>query len=128
MRKYQEARWHHKKSGAEHSIQRHSSSPTGLSGGCAKPIFDHAHERSAKRQGERGLILCPLSSNLPYRSRRVELRLQQRRKTEEAGFELSVPRDPTKVLKTPEVASAWGRRSQCRRILPDHPYPVQQHQ
>src|ERR1700730_4610169 len=55
-----------KKSGAEHSIQRHSSSPTGLSGGCAKPIFDHAHERSAKRQGERGLILCPLSSNLPY--------------------------------------------------------------
>ena len=75
--------WHHKKSGAEHSIQRHSSSPTGLSGGCAKPIFDHAHERSAKRQGERGLILCPLSSNLPYRSRRVELRLQQRRKTEE---------------------------------------------
>src|ERR1700736_1669592 len=63
--------WHHKKSGAEHSIQRHSSSPTGLSGGCAKPIFDHAHERSAKRQGERGLILCPLSSNLPYRSRRV---------------------------------------------------------
>src|SRR5258706_14285022 len=80
--------WHHKKSGAEHSIQRHSSSPTGLSGGCAKPIFDHAHERSAKRQGERGLILCPLSSNLPYRSRRVELRLQQRRKTEEAGFEL----------------------------------------
>jgi len=99
-------RWHHKKSGAEHSIQRHSSSPTGLSGGCAKPIFDHAHERSAKRQGERGLILCPLSSNLPYRSRRVELRLQQRRKTEEAGFELSVPRDTTKVLKTPEVASA----------------------
>src|SRR5580704_18894230 len=98
--------WHHKKSGAEHSIQRHSSSPTGLSGGCAKPIFDHAHERSAKRQGERGLILCPLSSNLPYRSRRVELRLQQRRKTEEAGFELSVPRDTTKVLKTPEVASA----------------------
>jgi hypothetical protein len=95
--------WHHKKSGAEHSIQRHSSSPTGLSGGCAKPIFDHAHERSAKRQGERGLILCPLSSNLPYRSRRVELRLQQRRKTEEAGFELSVPRDTTKVLKTPEV-------------------------
>ena len=86
-------RWHHKKSGAEHSIQRHSSSPTGLSGGCAKPIFDHAHERSAKRQGERGLILCPLSSNLPYRSRRVELRLQQRRKTEEAGFELSVPRE-----------------------------------
>ena len=84
--------WHHKKSGAEHSIQRHSSSPTGLSGGCAKPIFDHAHERSAKRQGERGLILCPLSSNLPYRARRVELRLQQRRKTEEAGFELSVPR------------------------------------
>jgi len=52
--------WHHKKSGAEHSIQRHSSSPTGLSGGCAKPIFDHAHERSAKRQGEQGLILCPL--------------------------------------------------------------------
>ena len=98
--------WHHKKSGAEHSIQRHSSSPTGLSGGCAKPIFDHAHERSAKRQGERGLILCPLSSNLPYRSRRVELRLQQRRKTEEAGFKLSVPRDTTKVLKTPEVASA----------------------
>ena len=98
--------WHHKKSGAEHSIQRHSSSPTGLSGGCAKPIFDHAHERSAKRQGERGLILCPLSSNLPYRSRRVELRLQQRRKTGEAGFELSVPRDTTKVLKTPEVASA----------------------
>jgi len=98
--------WHHKKSGAEHSIQRHSSSPTGLSGGCAKPIFDHAHERSAKRQGERGLILCPLSSNLPYRARRVELRLQQRRKTEEAGFELSVPRDTTKVLKTPEVASA----------------------
>jgi len=37
----------------------------------------------------------------------VELRLQQRRKTEEAGFELSVPRDTTKVLKTPEVASAW---------------------
>ena len=98
--------WHHKKSGAEHSIQRHSSSPTGLSGGCAKPIFDHAHERSAKRQGERGLILCPLSSNLPYRSRRVELRLQQRRKTEEAGFKLSVSRDTTKVLKTPEVASA----------------------
>ena len=98
--------WHHKKSGAEHSIQRHSSSPTGLSGGCAKPIFDHAHERSAKRQGERGLILCPLSSNLPYRSRRVELRLQQKGKTEEAGFELSVPRDTTKVLKTPEVASA----------------------
>jgi hypothetical protein len=65
-----------------------------------------SHERSAKRQGERGLILCPLSSNLPYRSRRVELRLQQRRKTEEAGFELSVPRDTTKVLKTPEVASA----------------------
>src|SRR5580700_5667130 len=99
-------RWHHKKSGAEHSIQRHSSSPTGLSGGYAKPIFDHAHERSAKRQGEPGLILCPLSSNLPYRSRRVELRLQQRRKTGEAGFELSVPRDTTKVLKTPEVASA----------------------
>src|SRR5437588_10004904 len=41
-----------KKSGAEHLIQRHSSSPTGLSGGCAKPIFDHAHEKSAKRQGE----------------------------------------------------------------------------
>ena len=79
------------KSGAEHSIQRHSSSPTRLSGGCAKPIFDHAHERSAKRQGKRGLILCPLSSNLPCRARRVELRLQQRRKTEEAGFELSVP-------------------------------------
>ena len=94
------------KSGAEHSIQRHSSSPTRLSGGCAKPIFDHAHERSAKRQGKRGLILCPLSSNLPCRARRVELRLQQRRKTEEAGFELSVPRDMTKVLKTPEVASA----------------------
>ena len=91
--------WHHKKSGAEHSIQRHSSSPTGLSGGCAKPIFDHAHERSAKRQGERGLILCPLSSNLPYRARRVELRLQQRRKTEEAGFELSVPRGTTKVSR-----------------------------
>ena len=60
--------WHHKKSGAEHSIQRHSSSPTGLSGGCAKPIFDHAHEKSAKRQGDRGLMLrahyratCPLS-------------------------------------------------------------------
>src|ERR1700720_3029363 len=46
-------RWHHKKSGAEHSIQRHSSSPTDLSGGYAKPIFDHAHEKSAKRQGER---------------------------------------------------------------------------
>src|SRR5204863_6313419 len=59
-----------------------------VSGGCAKPIFDHAHERSAKRQGKRGLILCPLSSNLPCRARRVELRLQQRRKTEEAGFEL----------------------------------------
>src|SRR5260370_9277133 len=87
------------------SIQRHSSSPAGLSGGCAKPIFDHAHERSAKRQGERGLILCPLSSNLPYRSRRVELRLQQRRKTEEAGFELSVSRDTTKLLKTPQCAS-----------------------
>src|SRR5438270_2522397 len=99
-------RWHHKKSGAEHSIQRHSLSPTGVSGGCAKPIFDHAHERSAKRQGEGGLILCPLSSNLPHRSRRVELRLQQRRKTEEAGSERSVPRDTTKVLKTPEVASA----------------------
>jgi hypothetical protein len=98
--------WHYKKSGAEHSIQRHSSSPIGLSGGCAKPIFDHAHERSAKRQGERGLILCPLSSNLPYRARRVELRLQRRRKTEEAGFELSVPRDMTKVLKTSEIASA----------------------
>src|SRR5580692_3137273 len=98
--------WHHKKSGAEHSIQRHSSSPTGLSGACAKPIFDHAHTRSAKRQGERGLIVCPLSSNLPYRSQRMELRLQQRRKTEEAGFELSAPRDTTKVLKIPEVASA----------------------
>ena len=72
--------WHHKKSGAEHSIQRHSSSPTGLSGGCAKPIFDHAHEKSAKRQGDRGLMLRPLSSNLPYRSRREELRLRQRRK------------------------------------------------
>ena len=52
-----------KKSGAEHSIQRHSSSPTGLSGGCAKPIFDHAHEKSAKRQGERDLML---SLRLPY--------------------------------------------------------------
>jgi hypothetical protein len=72
--------WHHKKSGAEHSIQRHSSSPTGLSGGCAKPIFDHAHEKSAKRQGDRGLMLRPSSSNLPYRSRREELRLRQRRK------------------------------------------------
>jgi hypothetical protein len=58
--------WPHKKSGADYSIQRHSSSPTGLSGGCAKPIFDHAHEKSAKRQGERGLMLRPLSSNLPY--------------------------------------------------------------
>jgi predicted dehydrogenase len=28
--------WHHKKSGAEHSIQRHSSSPTGLSGGLCQ--------------------------------------------------------------------------------------------
>jgi hypothetical protein len=36
----------------------------------------------------------------------MELRLQQRRKTEEAGFELSAPRDTTKVLKIPEVASA----------------------
>ena len=44
-------------------IQRHSSSPTGLSGGCAKPIFDHAHEKSAKRQGERDLML---SLRLPY--------------------------------------------------------------
>jgi hypothetical protein len=26
----------------------------GLSRGCAKPIFDHAHEKSAKRQGEWG--------------------------------------------------------------------------
>src|SRR5260370_32305804 len=69
-----------KKSGAEHSIQRHSSSPTGLSGGCAKPIVDHAYERSAKRQAERGLMLRPLSSNLPYRSRSEELRLRQRRK------------------------------------------------
>ena len=33
-------------------IQRHSSSPTGLSRGCAKPIVDHAREKSAKRQGE----------------------------------------------------------------------------
>ena len=32
--------------------------------------------------------------------------LQQRRKTEEAGFEISVLRDTTKVLKTPEVAFA----------------------
>ena len=45
----------------------------GLAGGCAKPIFDHAHEKSAKRQGDRGLMLRPLSSNLPYRSRREEL-------------------------------------------------------
>ena len=52
----------------------------GLAGGCAKPIFDHAHEKSAKRQGDRGLMLRPLSSNLPYRSRREELRLRQRRK------------------------------------------------
>jgi hypothetical protein len=50
------------KSGAEHSIQRHSSSPTGLSGGCAKPIFDHAHKKSAKRQGERRLMLRPWSA------------------------------------------------------------------
>ena len=38
-------------------IQRHSSSPTGLSGGCAKPIFDHAREKSANRQSEGGLML-----------------------------------------------------------------------
>ena len=37
-------------------IQRHSSSPTRLSGGFAKPIVDHAHEKSAKRQGERGAV------------------------------------------------------------------------
>ena len=109
--------WHHKKSGAEHSIQRHSSSPTGLSGGCAKPIFDHAHERSAKRQSERGLILCPLSSNLPYRARRVEL--QQRRKTEEAGFELSVPRDTTQGphKKRRVQGDAIGDRCMCRNSL-----------
>ena len=61
-------------------IQRHSSSPTGLSGGCAKPIFDHGHVKSAKRQGERGLMLRLWSSNLPYRSRREEFRRRQRRK------------------------------------------------
>jgi hypothetical protein len=61
-------------------IQRHSSSPTGLSGGCAKPIFDHGHEKSAKRQGERGLMLRLWSSNPLYRSRREEFRRRQRRK------------------------------------------------
>jgi hypothetical protein len=45
---------HHKKVTRSIQIQRHSSSPTGLSGGCAKPIFDHAREKSANRQGERG--------------------------------------------------------------------------
>jgi hypothetical protein len=114
--------WHHKKSGAEHSFQRHSSSPTGLSGGCAKPIFDHAHERSAKRQGERGLILCPLSNNLPYRSRRVELRFQQRRKTEEAGFELSVPRSDVYIRRWRRSASVQPgyQRPRNSRNTGDH--------
>jgi hypothetical protein len=40
----------------------------------------------------------------------VELRLQQRRNTEEADFELSLPRHTNEVLKTPEVAAFPGRR------------------
>jgi hypothetical protein len=44
--------WDQKKVARSIKIQRHSSSPTGLSGGCAKPIVDHAREKSAKRQGE----------------------------------------------------------------------------
>ena len=58
-------------------IQRHSSSPTGFSGRCAKPISDHAHEKAAKRQGERGLMLRTWSSNLAYRFRREEFRRRQ---------------------------------------------------
>src|SRR5208282_3723034 len=46
----------------EHSDPTPQFHPTGLSGGCAKPIFDHAHEKSAKRQGECGLWLRPWSS------------------------------------------------------------------
>src|SRR5260370_10972445 len=58
-------------------IQRHSSSPTGLSGGSAKPILDIAHEKSAKRQEERDLMLRPWSSNLPNRFRQEEFRCRQ---------------------------------------------------
>jgi hypothetical protein len=69
--------WQHKK--VARSIQSNATVQVlpGLAGGCAKPIFDHAHEKSAKRQGDRGLMLRPLSSDLPYRSRREGLRLRQ---------------------------------------------------
>jgi hypothetical protein len=71
---------HHKKSGAEHSDPTPQFKSYGLSGGCAKPIFDHAHEKSAKRQGEWGLML-----QTPW----VEVKLASHSPLEEAGFERS---------------------------------------
>src|ERR1700720_2298277 len=92
-------RWHHKK--VARSIQSNATVQVlpGLAGDVPSPslIMRTKGQQNVKANG--GLILCPLSSNLPYRSRRVERRLQQRRKTVEAGFELSVPRDTTKVYR-----------------------------
>src|SRR6202011_4350234 len=71
--------------------------------------------RAASRDGRRTRRLPQgeRRGRVPSPDRRV-CRLSRRRRRPRRAFEAH--------------AGGPGRRSQCRRILPDHPYPVQQHQ
>src|ERR1700730_254392 len=71
--------------------------------------------RAASRDGcrTRRLPQGERRGGVPSPDRRV-CRLSRRRRRPRRAFEAH--------------AGGPGRRSQCRRILPDHPYPVQQHQ
>jgi hypothetical protein len=107
-------------------VQRHSSSPTGLSGGSAKPIFDHAHDMSAERQGEHGLVLRRWSSNLPYRSRREEYRFaageleEVRRRDQAAAFGEAAPPERKSMTGAPLRPR---RRQSPSAAAPSRPLP-----